>query len=99
MNSLKTATMRFANLASTANGALGKRDFARSLWHMTKKPAATGASGDHVTVLNVHKPSINCTCGCNVHTKGESPIENNVCRKLKDWRMFLHGYITSKAGC
>ncbi|EDW61055.1 complement component 1 Q subcomponent-binding protein, mitochondrial [Drosophila virilis] len=74
MNSLKTATMRFANLASTANGALGKRDFARSLWHMTKKPAATGASGDHVTVLNVHKPSINCTCGCNVHTKGEREL-------------------------
>lgn len=68
MNSLKTATLRLANLASTKTGALGKRDFTRSLWHMTKKPAV---GGDHVTVLNVHKPSINCTCGCNVHTKGE----------------------------
>lgn len=68
MNSLRTATLRFANLVSTSTGALGKREFTRSLWHMTKKPAAVG---DHVTVLNVHKPSINCTCGCNVHTKGE----------------------------
>ncbi|EDW02105.1 complement component 1 Q subcomponent-binding protein, mitochondrial [Drosophila grimshawi] len=72
MNSLKTATLRFANLASSATGALGKRDFTRSLWHMTKTPA--DAVGDHVTVLNVHKPSINCTCGCNVHTKGEREL-------------------------
>lgn len=74
MNSLKTATLRFANLATATAGALGKRDFTRSLWHMTKKPAV---GGDHVTVLNVHKPSINCTCGCNVHTKGENFIKEN----------------------
>ncbi|KAH8370716.1 hypothetical protein KR093_004762 [Drosophila rubida] len=75
MNSLKTATLRFASLTSSAAGALGKRDFTRSLWHMTKKPAAVGTGGgDHVTVLNVHKPSINCTCGCNVHTKGEREL-------------------------
>ncbi|ALC41970.1 P32 [Drosophila busckii] len=71
MNSLKTATLRFANLATAATGAC-KRDFARSLWHMTKKPAEL--TGDHVTVLNVHKPSLNCTCGCNVHTKGEREL-------------------------
>lgn len=69
MNSLRTATLRFANLTASATGALGKRDFTRSLWHMTKKPAA--GCNDHVTVLNVHKPSINCTCGCNIHTKCE----------------------------
>jgi len=62
--------MRFASLASSKAGSLGKRDFTRSLWHMTKKPVTAGGS-DHVTVLNLHKPSINCTCGCNVHTKCE----------------------------
>ncbi|EDV36997.1 uncharacterized protein Dana_GF13236 [Drosophila ananassae] len=72
MNSLRTATLRFANLATSATGALGKRDFTRSLWHMTKKPAA--GCNDHVTVLNVHKPSINCTCGCNIHTKCEREL-------------------------
>ncbi|XP_017125387.1 complement component 1 Q subcomponent-binding protein, mitochondrial [Drosophila gunungcola] len=75
MNSLRTATMRFASLASSSAGALGKRDFTRSLWHMTKKPVAAGEGGsDHVTVLNLHKPSINCTCGCNVHTKCEREL-------------------------
>ncbi|XP_033153012.1 complement component 1 Q subcomponent-binding protein, mitochondrial [Drosophila mauritiana] len=73
MNSLRTATMRFAALASSSAGSLGKRDFTRSLWHMTKKPVTAGGS-DHVTVLNLHKPSINCTCGCNVHTKCEKEL-------------------------
>ncbi|XP_037717403.1 complement component 1 Q subcomponent-binding protein, mitochondrial [Drosophila subpulchrella] len=73
MNSLRTATMRFASLASSKAGSLGKRDFTRSLWHMTKKPVTAGGS-DHVTVLNLHKPSINCTCGCNVHTKCEREL-------------------------
>nr|CAL26521.1 CG6459 [Drosophila simulans] len=73
MNSLRTATMRFAALASSSTGSLGKRDFTRSLWHMTKKPVTAGGS-DHVTVLNLHKPSINCTCGCNVHTKSEKEL-------------------------
>ncbi|KAH8376141.1 hypothetical protein KR200_001837 [Drosophila serrata] len=76
MNSLRTATLRFASLASSSAGALGKRDFTRSLWQMSKKPVvgSSGCSSDHVTVLNVHKPSINCTCGCNVHTKCEREL-------------------------
>ncbi|XP_034654255.1 complement component 1 Q subcomponent-binding protein, mitochondrial [Drosophila subobscura] len=73
MNNLRIATLRFASMATKATGSLGKRDFTRSLWHMTKKPV-TGASNDHVTVLNVHKPSISCTCGCNVHTKAEKEL-------------------------
>lgn len=92
MNSLRTATLRFANLVNTSTGALGKREFTRSLWHMTKKPAAVG---DHVTVLNVHKPSINCTCGCNVHTKGEYLIDSKDVSWVEDCCTLQHNYITS----
>ncbi|EDV54952.1 conserved regulator of innate immunity protein 3 [Drosophila erecta] len=90
MNSLRTATMRFAALASSNAGSLGKRDFTRSLWHMTKKPVTAGGS-DHVTVLNLHKPSINCTCGCNVHTKCERELVEFLTEEIVAERKVLKG--------
>jgi len=69
MNNLTKAAVRFANIASSnsANSlknVFGKRDFTRTLWHMSKTPEFSGNSNVQTTVLNVHKPSLNCSCGC-----------------------------------
>ncbi|XP_037945035.1 complement component 1 Q subcomponent-binding protein, mitochondrial-like [Teleopsis dalmanni] len=79
MNNLIRNTFRWATIATnTTPNALknvfGKRDFTRTLWHMSKTPENSGYN----TVLDLHKPSINCSCGCggkkHVHTKGEREL-------------------------
>ena len=69
MNNLTKATLRFVANASLKNVFGGKRDFTRTLWHMSKTPEYSG------TVLKVHQPTLNCSCGCgmkHMHTKGNS---------------------------
>ena len=78
MNKLAKASFRFAQFASnnssnTLKNVLGKRDFTRTLWHMSKNPE----SAEKPTVLKVHKPSMGCSCGCgmkHMHTKGEQEL-------------------------
>lgn len=77
MSNLTKSVLRFGNslIAANSKNALknvfGKRDFTRTLWHMCKNPETSGAT---TNVLNVHKPSLSCSCGCggvkHLHTKG-----------------------------
>jgi len=51
---------------------LGRRDFARTFWHMSKPEILPGTS-----VITLKKPSLACNCGCgshHIHTKGESEL-------------------------
>lgn len=79
MNNIAKVTMRLANLTGSQTtrkvfqNSFAKRDFTRSLWHMSKTPEATSAG-----ILSVHKPSMNCSCGCGgmqqMHTKAEKEL-------------------------
>ncbi|XP_018788294.1 PREDICTED: complement component 1 Q subcomponent-binding protein, mitochondrial [Bactrocera latifrons] len=81
MSNLTKSVLRFGNslIAANSNNALknvfGKRDFTRTLWHMCKNLEASGTTS---SVLNVHKPSLSCSCGCggvkHLHTKGEREL-------------------------
>lgn len=83
MSNLTKSILRFGNslIAGNSKNALnnvfGKRDFTRTLWHMCKNSEASGVT---TNVLNVHKPSLSCSCGCggakHLHTKGKNAFRN-----------------------
>lgn len=74
MNGIVKAALKlgsFRTLAAPLKNTVGKREFTRTLWHMSKGldggPKIVGAS------LGLHKPSLACSCGCGIHrihTKG-----------------------------
>lgn len=71
MNKLAKTTLRLMANGSMKNIFAGKRDFTRTLWHMSKSPEFSGSQSSGL--LNGHKHSFNCSCGCgmkNMHTKG-----------------------------
>lgn len=71
MNNLTKATLRFVANTSLKNVFGGKRDFTRTLWHMSKNPEFSG--NQKGSVLQVQHPTLNCSCGCglkHMHTKG-----------------------------
>ncbi|KNC21664.1 hypothetical protein FF38_09769 [Lucilia cuprina] len=75
MNNLTKATLRFVGNTSLKNVFGGKRDFTRTLWHMSKTPEYSGQQ--KASVLQVHNPTLNCNCGCGMkrmHTKGEREL-------------------------
>lgn len=72
MNNLLKSTVRLTALKSLLapvprSMGPGRRDFTRTLWHMSK-----GAESANTILL--HQPSMSCQCGCGsinqVHTKG-----------------------------
>lgn len=57
----------FRTLQTPLKGTLGKREFTRTLWHMSKTNTDTKSNN------SIHKPSFVCSCGCGIqriHTKG-----------------------------
>ena len=86
MNNLVKAAFRATTLSRTfttpLKGAFGKREFTRTLWHMSKSNKSP--IGIVSTAVNIHKPSINCSCGCGIkyiHTK--SKHDNYITKKRK----------------
>ncbi|XP_061399893.1 complement component 1 Q subcomponent-binding protein, mitochondrial [Musca vetustissima] len=75
MNNLTKAAVRLVSTTSLRNAFGGKRDFTRTLWHMSKNVD----TGSHVSggILKA-KPSVSCSCGCggskHMHTKGEREL-------------------------
>lgn len=75
MNSIVKAAIRttaFRQFITPLRKSFGRRDFTRTLWHMSKRPEnVAGVS----SVISIHKPtSFACSCGCelrNMHTKGK----------------------------
>lgn len=72
MNNLVKSTFRLSALKSLVapiSKSMGRREFTRTLWHMSK-----GAESQAANSILLHKPSMSCTCGCGsinqVHTKG-----------------------------
>lgn len=72
MNGIVKAALRlstFRTLAAPLKKTVGRREFTRTIWHMSKSLDISNNS--------IHKPSINCTCGCGgsahqIHTKGKN---------------------------
>jgi len=65
-----TAALRISTMRSIT--PLGRRDFARTFWHMSKQDNISGAS-----MIALKKPSVACSCGCgsmHKHTKGETDL-------------------------
>lgn len=59
-------------LRTTFRNSIGKREFARNLWYMSKIPETAIAPG-----FSVHKPSLGCNCGCGAkftHSKSEREL-------------------------
>lgn len=64
MSALMNATKKFIGLSGSLKNFLNKREFARTLWIMSKSP--------EVASTNLH--SIGCNCGCGakqMHSKGK----------------------------
>ncbi|XP_073845806.1 complement C1q binding protein P32 [Musca autumnalis] len=74
MNNLTKAVVRIVSTTSLKNAFGGKRDFTRTLWHMSKNLDSPQASAG---ILKA-KPSVSCSCGCggskHIHTKGEREL-------------------------
>ncbi|GAB0097385.1 complement component 1 Q subcomponent-binding protein, mitochondrial [Sergentomyia squamirostris] len=75
MNNLVRSVFRMAPqlkaMVAPMRSTLGKREFTRTLWHMSRKPEDAGKSA------LLHNPSLTCSCGCGakfVHTKGEREL-------------------------
>lgn len=66
MNNIVRSALRVSSMRSFT--PLGRRDFARTFWHMSKPEIIPGASQ-----ITLKKPSLACNCGCglhHLHTKG-----------------------------
>ncbi|XP_059612380.1 complement component 1 Q subcomponent-binding protein, mitochondrial [Phlebotomus argentipes] len=76
MNNLVRSVFRIAPLRSIVSpmrSTLGKREFTRTLWHMSRKPEDLIAGKSIIQ----HNPSLGCSCGCGakfIHTKGEREL-------------------------
>lgn len=78
MNKITRATFRFAQIASsssstTIKNVLGKRDFTRNLWYMSKNTECS----EKPVILKVQEPSVGCNCGCgakHMHSKCEREL-------------------------
>lgn len=74
MNGIVKAALKLGSFRSTLaplKNTVGKRDFTRNLWHMSK--SLDGGSKIAGVSTGVHKPSLACSCGCGIHrihTKG-----------------------------
>lgn len=69
MNSVVRSAFRISTMRSF--NPLGRRDFARTFWHMSKPEIITGTS------IKLRNPSLACSCGCgskHLHTKGEQQL-------------------------
>lgn len=70
MNAIVKSAFRaatFRTLQTPLKSSFGKREFTRTLWHMSK------INSDGFQNNNLHKPSFVCSCGCGIqriHTKG-----------------------------
>jgi len=67
MNSLVRSALRVSTMRLLK--PLGRRDFARTFWHMSKPEHVRGTS-----IITLKNPSVACNCGCgsmHLHTKGE----------------------------
>lgn len=70
MNAIVKSALRastFRSLQTPLRATFGKREFTRTLWHMSK------ANFDNKSSNGIHKPSFVCSCGCGIqrlHTKG-----------------------------
>lgn len=77
MNNLVKSVFRISSLKSLANPlqkSLGRRDFTRTFWHMSKRPEPFANVSSSIAL---HKPSLSCSCGCgqhHMHTKGEKEL-------------------------
>jgi len=70
MNGIVRSVLRVSPIRSFS--ALGRRDFARTFWHMSKPEIVHGAS-----LITLKRPSLSCSCGCgshHIHTKGENEL-------------------------
>lgn len=73
MNGIVKAALKLGSFRTLAplKNTVGKRDFTRNLWHMSK--SLDGGSKISGVSAGVHKPSLACSCGCGIHrihTKG-----------------------------
>lgn len=67
MNNLTKTALRLVGSTTLRNAFGGKRDFTRTLWHLSKNKTMNGL------VAGSYKPSLSCSCGCglkHIHTKG-----------------------------
>lgn len=81
MNSIFRSALKINNIRCLLNPAKNliastsgnqQRQIARNLWYMC---SSQNNKTDHKNMLNIKKPSMTCSCGCNgVHTKGECNI-------------------------
>lgn len=70
MNNIIRSAVRVSSIRSF--NPLGRRDFARTFWHMSKPEIVSGTS-----IITLKKPSLTCNCGCgahHLHTKGEQEL-------------------------
>uniref|UniRef100_D3TLR5 Mitochondrial complement component 1Q subcomponent-binding protein n=1 Tax=Glossina morsitans morsitans TaxID=37546 RepID=D3TLR5_GLOMM len=75
MNNFTKAAARILRNTPVKNVLSGKRDFARTIWHLSKNSGFS--EQQNFSVLQVHKPSLNCSCGCglqHMHTKAEREL-------------------------
>ncbi len=66
MNNIVRSALRVSTMRTFT--PLGRRDFARTFWHMSKPDIVAGSS-----IIALKKPSLACSCGCGshyIHTKG-----------------------------
>jgi len=69
MNTVVRSALRISTMRSF--NPIGRRDFARTFWHMSKPEIVPGAS------KILQNPSLGCSCGCgskHLHTKGEQEL-------------------------
>lgn len=70
------ATKKFIGLSGSLKNVLSKREFARTLWIMSKGPEVAAPTKLH---------SIGCNCGCGVkhmHSKGKLDLINKNCDEI-----------------
>lgn len=75
MNKIIRAAFRITQmngLSVQIKNPIVKRQFTRNLWHMARSDEINGTGSS----ISLHKPSLNCACGCGmqqkVHTKGST---------------------------
>lgn len=98
MNSIVRSALRVSTIRSFT--PLGRRDFARTFWHMSKREVVPGTSA-----ITLKKPSLVCNCGCgshHIHTKGNLNVSSgnyshnnysNITKQLNHFRWVLRATV------
>ncbi|KAJ6628237.1 Complement component 1 Q subcomponent-binding protein, mitochondrial [Pseudolycoriella hygida] len=77
MNTIVKSVLRVPTIRSFT--AVGRRDFARTFWHMSKPDVVPGASA-----IPLKKPSQFCSCGCGSHRHKQTKAEQELSAFLNE---------------